>query len=171
MFKIILPKLNLKIERWKWNKEYRVYVSTLGHVKDEYKQNLALKIAPEGYCKVTTRYGLKSVHRLVMLTFKPIPNAESLTVDHLNHNKRDNSLNNLEWVTKEENLKRANKDYIMIEERSARVIHDIDKEVEKIANRIERNQKVRPNKKKIKNRIIKSAETGTTYCGIYYKIK
>ena len=153
MFKIILPKLNLKIERWKWNKEYRVYVSTLGHVKDEYKQNLALKIAPEGYCKVTTRYGLKSVHRLVMLTFKPIPNAESLTVDHLNHNKRDNSLNNLEWVTKEENLKRANKDYIMIEERSARVIHDIDK------------------KKKIKNRIIKSAETGTTYCGIYYKIK
>ena len=36
MFKIILPTINFKIERWKWNKEYRVYVSTLGHIKNEY---------------------------------------------------------------------------------------------------------------------------------------
>ena len=34
-----------------------------------------------------------------------------MTVDHLNHNKRDNSLKNLEWVTKEENWKRAKEDY------------------------------------------------------------
>ena len=47
-----------------------------------------------------------------MLTFRPIPNAEDLTVDHLNHNKRDNSLDNLEWVTKEENWDRANADLI-----------------------------------------------------------
>ena len=32
--------LNLifKIERYKWNKEYRVYVSNLGHFKDEHKK-------------------------------------------------------------------------------------------------------------------------------------
>ena len=47
-----------------------------------------------------------------MLTWRPIPNAEELTVDHLNHNKRDNSLENLEWVTKEENLRRAAEDLI-----------------------------------------------------------
>lgn len=171
MFKIMLPKIDLRIERWKWNKEYRIYVSTLGHIKDEYRKNLPIKIMSNGYCKVNTRYGLKSIHRLVMLTFKPIPNAESLTVDHLNHNKRDNSLNNLEWVTKEENERRANRDYIRIEEKSAKVIDDIDKEVEKIAKRIRKNQKFVPNKKKIKNKIIKSIETGTTYFGYFYKLK
>lgn len=47
-----------------------------------------------------------------MLTWKPIPNAEELTVDHLNHNKRDNSLDNLEWVTKAENIRRSKQDFI-----------------------------------------------------------
>lgn len=111
MFKIILPKLNLKIERWKWNKEYRIYVSTEGHFKDEHKQNIPILVdGIRGYCKVVTPYGIKQAHRLVMLTFKPIPNAEELTVDHLNHNKRDNSLSNLEWVTREENWARAKAD-------------------------------------------------------------
>lgn len=114
MFKIILPKLNFKIERWKWNKEYRVYVSTLGHIKNEYKQNVPIKIKSNGYCNIKTNYGYKTVHRLVLLTFKPIPNAEDLTIDHLNHNKRDNSIYNLEWVTKEENERRAKEDYIFI---------------------------------------------------------
>lgn len=114
MFKIILPKLNFKIEKWKWNKEYRVYVSTLGHIKNEYKQNVPIKIKSNGYCNIKTNYGYKSVHRLVLLTFKPIPNAEDLTIDHLNHNKRDNSIYNLEWVTKEENERRAKEDYIFV---------------------------------------------------------
>ena len=150
MFKFMLPKIDLRIEKWKWNKEYRIYVSTLGHIKDEYRQNLPIRIMSNGYCRVNTRYGLKSVHRLVMLTFKPIPNAESLTVDHLNHNKRDNSLNNLEWVTREENARRANRDYVKIEESSAKIIDDIDKEVEEIAKRVMKTQKNIPNRKKNK---------------------
>ena len=40
-----------------------------------------------------------------MLTWKPIPNAESLTVDHLDHNKRNNSVENLEWITSSDNQK------------------------------------------------------------------
>lgn len=52
------------------------------------------------------------LHRLVMLTWKPTPEAEMLTVDHLNHNKRDNSLDNLEWVTVEENQVRATRDQV-----------------------------------------------------------
>ena len=47
-----------------------------------------------------------------MLTWKPIPDAENLTVDHLNHNKRDNSVANLEWVTFTENQTRASRDQI-----------------------------------------------------------
>lgn len=115
MFNFILPQFFIKVEKWKWNKEYRVYVSNLGNFKNEHKQLLPVKINQNGYCLIKTECGLKLAHRIVMLTWKPIPNAEELTVDHLNHNKRDNNLENLEWVTQTENLKRAKKDFIDIE--------------------------------------------------------
>lgn len=114
MIKFILPKFQFRMEKWKWNKEFRIYVSNLGNFKDEYKNNVPVKINNDGYVMVKTPYGYKSAHRLVMLTFKPVPNAEDLTIDHLNHNKRENSVFNLEWVTQEENLLRAKKDFINI---------------------------------------------------------
>ena len=110
---MILPTISLRIERWKFNKEYGIYVSTLGNFKDRYKRRLPIKIDQGGYCRVKTevpKAPWKLTHRLVMLTWKPIPDAENLTVDHLNHNKRDNSLYNLEWVTQKENLRRAKED-------------------------------------------------------------
>ena len=93
--KWISPRFIFKVERWKWNKEYRVYVSNLGNFKNEHKQNLPFLINQNGYIIIKTENGYKLAHRLVMLTFCPIPNAEDLTVDHKNHNKRDNSLDNL----------------------------------------------------------------------------
>ena len=112
MFKIIMPKFFFKVERWKWNPDYRIYVSNMGHFKNEHKQDLPIRISQtKGYCGVVVpNYGFKYVHRLVLLTWKPIPDAENLTVDHLDHNKRNNAVDNLEWVTKEENFTRANKD-------------------------------------------------------------
>lgn len=105
--------LNLifKIERYKWNKEYRMYVSNLGHFKDEHKKRIAPLVNHSGYLVIKTPYGLKRAHRLVLLTWKPISNAEELTVDHLDHNKRNNELTNLEWVSEEENMARAKRDY------------------------------------------------------------
>lgn len=47
------------------------------------------------------------VHRLVLITFKPIKNYENYSVDHLDCNKTNNNLNNLEWVTSKENTHRA----------------------------------------------------------------
>ena len=96
-----------KIERWKFNKEYGIYVSSEGHFKDRYKRLIPVKINRGGYCMIKTEQGDKLAHRLVMLTWRPVPNAEELTVDHLDHNKRYNSIQNLEWVSKQENLKRA----------------------------------------------------------------
>ena len=111
---MMLPTITLRIERWRFNKDYGVYVSTLGNFKDRHKRRLPINVGFNGYCWVQTEASNPWVlaHRLVMFTWKPIPDAERLTVDHLNHNKRDNSLANLEWVTKEENLRRANRDYM-----------------------------------------------------------
>ena len=117
---MILPTISLRIERWKFNKDYGVYVSTLGNFKDRHKRRLPIKVGTGGYCAVKTEAAKpwKLAHRLVMLTWKPIPDAERLTVDHLNHNKRDNSLANLEWVTESENQRRAREDCVPVEKTS-----------------------------------------------------
>ena len=47
------------------------------------------------------------LHRLICMTFKPITNPSELEVNHIDGNKLNNSLENLEWVTKQENLSHA----------------------------------------------------------------
>ena len=44
MFRIILPRFIFRVERWKWNKEYRIYVSNMGHFMDEHKKIIPVKI-------------------------------------------------------------------------------------------------------------------------------
>ncbi|MBR2506789.1 MAG: HNH endonuclease [Bacilli bacterium] len=114
MFKFILPRFILRIERWKWNKEYRIYVSNMGHFMDEHKRLIPVKINSGGYVVVPIGYdhGYPSAHRIVMKTWRPTMGMEELTVDHLDHNKRNNALYNLEWVTVAENRRRAAEDYI-----------------------------------------------------------
>lgn len=112
MFKFVMPKFIFKVEKWKWNNEYRVYVSNMGHFMDEYKKPIPVKINENGYVIIKTPYGLKLAHRLVMFTWCPTANMEALTVDHLDHNKRNNAISNLEWVTKAENCRRAAADFV-----------------------------------------------------------
>lgn len=110
---MIFPKFHFRVERWKFNKECQVYVSTLGNFKKKNKENLPIKMGSGGYIMIFANGAYRLAHRVVMETWVPIPRPEELTVDHKNHNKRDNSLKNLEWVTHAENQQRAKDDLVI----------------------------------------------------------
>lgn len=111
----MLPRLKFILERWKYNSEYEVYVSTLGRIKDKEKRDVMPAINAAGYLVVYTGGNnpkIMTVHRLVMITYRPCKNAKDLTIDHIDHNKRNPALKNLEWVTREENVRRAKRDFV-----------------------------------------------------------
>ena len=43
------------------------------------------------------------VHRLVMMAFNPVENMDELEVNHIDGNKKNNKLENLEWCTASKN--------------------------------------------------------------------
>jgi hypothetical protein len=64
----------------------------------------------KSYLRVTLRNkgGQKhrKIHRLVAIAFIPCPPGKN-TVDHINGNTTDNAVENLEWTTNVENVRRA----------------------------------------------------------------
>jgi hypothetical protein len=84
----------------------------MGHFRDEHKQPIPIKLNQNGYVVIKTRNGYQVAHRLVMKTWMPTEDMDNLTVDHLDHNKRNNSVDNLEWVTESENKRRAVNDHL-----------------------------------------------------------
>jgi len=92
------------------NYEGMYKVSNLGRVKSFYNGGRILKPTKgsNGYLTVTLMNkgcrSTKTVHQLVAIIFlKHIPNGHQLVVNHINFNKLDNRLGNLEVVTHREN--------------------------------------------------------------------
>lgn len=107
----MLPKPHFYFERWRWSPLYGMYVSNMGHFRDKDKKPIRPKVENgKGYLVVQLKYGREFAHRIVAAVWLPCEDMYHLTVDHKDHNKRNNTVWNLEWVTEKENTARAKED-------------------------------------------------------------
>lgn len=89
---------------------YHYYATEDGHIYSEHlKRNISEYTDKDGYKKVRLSNGdgtrkVFSVHRLILETFNPNPNSDKLQVNHIDGNKTNNGISNLEWVTCKENI-------------------------------------------------------------------
>lgn len=109
----------MKRDEWRaipgWDGLYEI--STAGHIRNVARRRgttpfklMKPRMTKDGYAKIVlTRNSVHSgffIHRLVHITFiGEIPFGHE--VDHLDGNKQNNSLGNIEAVTKQENMRRS----------------------------------------------------------------
>ena len=93
--------------------EGKYQVSNLGNVKSlNYGRTGKEKLLSpskdkDGYLYVNLyknrEHKIYKVHRLVLMAFNPCENSHELQVNHIDENKENNNLSNLEWVTHQSN--------------------------------------------------------------------
>ena len=76
---------------------------------------LALSTTRTGYAEAILYAGDANhrkhlqVHKLVIEAYKPNTSGRKLECDHIDENKQNNSINNLQWVTHKENCNRGSR--------------------------------------------------------------
>ena len=112
--KRMFPTIKIRFERWKWNTQHEIWVSTEGRLKDRNKEIIEPLLNDKGYIiffdEVTQKF--KNVHRIVLETWRPRADMRDLTVEHKDQNKRNPALRNLMWLTQKENQRRASSNLV-----------------------------------------------------------
>ena len=89
--------------------ENRYYISTFGRTYSIVtKRPFGLSTHRKGYYQYAfyTKDGkriTRKLHRVIMMTFAYFPGCENYEVNHIDGNKKNNELSNLEWCTSSEN--------------------------------------------------------------------
>ena len=102
-----------KITISKYPLKYDYFITENGEIfSSATNKFLSTRKDKDGYLKVRListdgQRHTYSVHRLVLMNFNPVKNMDTLQVNHIDGNKENNSLSNLEWVTCSENIKHA----------------------------------------------------------------
>lgn len=107
-------------------------VSDTGEVKSVRKNRLLKpSIDRYGYLKLVLTLNGKphyvTVHRLVAMAFIPNPEGKK-TVNHINEDKLDNRVGNLEWMTSKENDNHGSRNQRMAQTKCKRPVMAISKE-------------------------------------------
>lgn len=82
-----------------------IYSDNSGLMKSRNKGNTEYQII--NFQLINGKKKTFRVHRLVLMSFKPITNMDNLQVNHIDGNKKNNSLDNLEWCSAKENIHHA----------------------------------------------------------------
>lgn len=81
--------------------EGKIYSDNSGEMRTRNKKNTTYQLV-----NLVMEDGKKKtfkIHRLVMMAFQPVVDMEKLEVNHIDGDKRNNLLENLEWCTASEN--------------------------------------------------------------------
>ncbi len=99
-------------EKWKTIKGFQGYeVSSRGRIRNKKTGHVLSNQNTRGYRKINlsqnNKLSTQRIHRLVAFAFLGEPPTDKHVVHHINHNKADNRLENLEWVTPKRNSSAA----------------------------------------------------------------
>lgn len=99
--------------------ELKISVRTDGAVRNRYRRNncewtYGTDDIKDGYMHVKANHKAYRVHRLVAKCFIPNPFNKPY-VDHINHDRTDNRLCNLRWVTPKENGENQSKKWAWLD--------------------------------------------------------
>lgn len=154
----------------------RKWVSDKGYIYDHIKKNITYgyKI-PTGYKEVVLEKKHHRIHRLVAKAF--ISNPQNLgTVNHINENKEDNRVENLEWASLSDNSKeyqnlREHRKLKMMDKRISELI-DLNKKIKNDKKIVEKKYKeLEAQTEKEKSKLLTEINKMKKLLGNYSKIR
>jgi hypothetical protein len=110
----LMAKQKAQIE----NKESRKTILETSKLLESLKKNLHKKFMEDTRKRTINYHAL--IHRLVAEYFLPKPKPGAIKVAHLDFNKLNNRVENLKWMTPEENFKHQQKSPYVIKEKAQR---------------------------------------------------